>query len=462
MLNKEIIEEVLLCASQTGGDFAQLFIENKRKNSIRLLDNKVDSNAFNLDCGAGLRITHGLDSYYGYTSDLTKEGLMKLALDLRSSIDDECKIKELKLKEIEYEMHHQAKVPFESVPLKDKIALMKKASDSAFKYSDLIYKVIVNYLDETQDVLICDTTGKYIKDHRNRTRIFVTSMAKDGDLMQDGYASKGASEGFEFYNHIDVEDIAKEASRIASVMLYADDCPSGIMPVVIDNGFGGVIFHEACGHALEATAVAKNQSVFSDKFNQKIANELVTAIDDATIENAWGSANIDDDGNFTKCNTLIKDGILNSYLIDTHNAKRMNTKDTSSSRRQSYRYEPTSRMSNTFIANGTSTFDEIIQATKYGLYAKNMGGGSVDPSTGEFNFAVMEAYLIEDGKITKPVKGASIIGNGSDTLKKIDMVGNNLSRAQGMCGSISGSIPTDVGEPTIRVMDMTVGGSAHE
>ncbi|MDE6583837.1 MAG: TldD/PmbA family protein, partial [Anaeroplasmataceae bacterium] len=241
--------------------------------------------------------------------------------------------------------------------------------------------------------------------------------------------------------------------------LSAEDMVGGVYDVVIHNAFGGVIFHEACGHALEATSVAKGMSVFSGKLGQKIAADCVTAIDDGTIPNEWGSANIDDEGNPTKKNILIENGILKSYMVDMRNGRRMNAKPTGSTRRESYRFSPTSRMTNTYIANGTSTPEEIIKNTKYGLFAKTMAGGSVNPATGEFNFSVGEAFMIEDGKLTKRVKGATLIGNGKDTILNIDMVGNNQSFGYGMCGSASGSIPACVGQPTIRVKQMTVGGN---
>jgi TldD protein len=228
--------------------------------------------------------------------------------------------------------------------------------------------------------------------------------------------------------------------------------------VIIHNGFGGVIFHEACGHGLEATSVAKNNSVFAEKIGEKVASDIVTAVDDGTIPNEWGSSNIDDEGNPTQKNILIENGILKGYMIDKLNGRRMNMEPTGSSRRQSYKYPPTSRMTNTFIASGKSNFDEIISSTEKGLFAKYMGGGSVNPATGEFNFAVMEGYLVENGKIIKPVRGATLIGKGINILKKIDMVGDNLSFGQGMCGSSSGSVPANVGQPTIRVSEITVGG----
>ena len=213
---------------------------------------------------------------------------------------------------------------------------------------------------------------------------------------------------------------------------------------------------------MEATSVAKNQSVFSNKLGEKIANSCVSAVDDGTIPNAWGSQNIDDEGNFQQRRVLIKDGILTSYMIDQLNGRRMKEESTSSSRRESYKYEPTSRMSNTFILEGESTFEELFEGIEKGLYAKKMGGGSVNPQTGEFNFAVNEGYIIENGKISYPVRGASLIGNGKDILMNIEKVSNNLKRGQGMCGSRSGSIPTDVGQPALLVSNITVGGTANE
>ena len=230
------------------------------------------------------------------------------------------------------------------------------------------------------------------------------------------------------------------------------------MTVAIENGFGGVIFHEACGHSLEASSVALGQSQFAGKLGQQIANPKLTAIDDGTIPNAWGSINIDDEGVPAQKKILIENGILKSYMVDKLNGRRMGMESTGSGRRQDYTFEPTSRMTNTYIANGPDRNEDIISSIEYGLYAKSMGGGSVNPVTGEFNFAVTEGYLIRNGRIAEPVRGASLIGKGSEVLMNIDMIGQNLMTAQGMCGAASGSIPTDVGQPLIRVSSITVGG----
>ena len=248
------------------------------------------------------------------------------------------------------------------------------------------------------------------------------------------------------------------AAKQAMVNLSADYCKADKLPVAIENGFGGVIFHEACGHSLEATSVGIGMSEMCGKLGQKIANEKITAIDDGTIPNAWGSVNVDDEGNPTQRNVLIENGVLKSYMVDRLGSRRMGMPMTGNSRRQGYTYEPTSRMTNTFIDNGPDKNEDIIASIEYGLYAKEMGGGSVNPLTGAFNFAVREGYMIRNGKICEPVRGASLIGTGSQILQDIDMVGQNLATGQGMCGSSSGSVPTDVGQPLIRVKSITVGG----
>lgn len=458
MLEKSLLEKVLKEALNTGGDFAEIFEETNYSTRYSMLNGVVESANGGIRYGVGLRIYHDVESFYAYTNDTSEENLLKTAGNLAGALHGTAIIEPKPFVEVTYENRHPIKQYPKQTDAEEKINLMKRANDAALAYDPVIHKVMISYLDDEQHVAISNSDGRYIQDVRVRTRMAVNVIAEDGALVETGSCNPGAHMGMEFYEEHLPEDIGREAARIAKTMLYADDCPSGVMPVVIDNGFGGVIFHEACGHSLEAAAVAKHQSVFCDKLGQKIASECVTAIDDGTIPNAWGSENIDDEGNFSKRNVLIEKGVLKSYLIDTLNGRRMKMPSTSSSRRESYKWETVSRMTNTFIAEGEDEFEDMIKDIKTGLYAKNMGGGSVDPSTGDYNFSVREAYLIKDGKIGKPVKGATLIGNGADTLLKIDKVGKNLARAQGMCGASSGSIPTDVGQPAIRVSSMIVGG----
>ncbi len=462
MLNQKTLETYLSLCMNSEADFAEIYEENETSEIISVLNDRTEDINTELVSGIGIRLYKGTQSVYAYSNETDEASVLPLINDLREAIGVQEKNASVTLERVEYENRHPVKIDFEKVSAEDKTALLFRAVKAARETDERIVKVQAKLLNVRQDVQISNSEGRLISDRRVRTRMMVDAFSQEGDNFQSGGDRPGAGKGLEFFEEVTPEETGREAARIALVNLQAKDCPSGKMTVIIDNAFGGVIFHEACGHALEASSVAKNQSVFAGKLGTQIAASCVTAVDDGTIPNAWGSQNIDDEGNFQKKRVLIKDGILTSYMIDRLNGRRMGMESTSSSRRQSYRYEPTSRMSNTFICEGTSSFDELFEGVEKGLYAKKMGGGSVNPQTGEFNFAVKEGYMIENGKITYPVKGASLIGNGRDILMNIDRVCSNLERGQGMCGSSSGSIPTDVGQPAIRVTSITVGGTANE
>ena len=462
MLNQEQLERYLSFCMNSEADFAEIYEEIENNETISSLNGKMEDVNNVLIQGIGVRLYKGLQSVYAYSNETDEEAVMPLLEELVDAFGKCDKGAKVTLKEVTYENRHPVKIDFEEVPLEEKFDFLKRANDAAFDTDPRIVKVQGRLLNVKQKVQIANSDGKLIGDTRVRTRIMVEAFSQEGTNFQSGADRPGAGKGLEFYGEVTPEEVGREAARVALVNLQAKDCPSGKMPVVIDNGFGGVIFHEACGHALEATSVAKNMSVFCGKLGQQIASTCVSAVDDGTIPNAWGSQNIDDEGNFQKRRVLIENGILKSYMIDTLNGRRMGMESTSSSRRQTYQFEPTSRMSNTFILPGESEFEELFEGIERGLYAKKMGGGSVNPQTGEFNFAVLEGYMIENGKITYPVRGAALIGNGKDILWNIDKVGKNMTTGQGMCGSSSGSIPTDVGQPPIRVTSITVGGTAHD
>ncbi|MBR4164087.1 MAG: TldD/PmbA family protein [Solobacterium sp.] len=462
MLEKNKLEKYLSRCMASEADFAEIYEEYEVSEIISMLDEKVEDINKTVLSGIGIRLYKGVESVYAYSNETEEETLLALIDDLRNSIGLKEEEENVVLTRVEYENNNPVKIDFEETSLKDKSSLLERACLSAKRKDERIVKVQADLLNVKQNVQISNSEGRLISDERVRTRLMVVAYGQEGNNLQSGADRPGAGMGLEFYETVTPEMAGEEAARNALVNLQAKDCPGGKMPVVIDNGFGGVIFHEACGHALEATSVARNMSVFCGKLGKQIANTCVTAVDDGTIPNAWGSQNIDDEGNFQKRRVLIENGILKSYLIDRLNGRRMNMESTSSSRRQSYRFEPTSRMTNTFICEGNSSFDELFEGIEKGLYAKKMGGGSVNPQTGEFNFAVNEGYMIENGKITYPVKGASLIGNGAEILMNIEKVCNNLERGQGMCGSLSGSIPTDVGQPAILVSSITVGGTANE
>lgn len=468
MLNKTLAHEVLTEAMSFGASFAEIFVENNEKASISLINGKVDSALSGVDYGVGIRVFFNGKTIYAYTNSTERENLLKVAKEVAKATKinnnnssnltvlnfekfDNC----LDYKEIGLQ---KVKIIPSSISKSKIVDMLKEASDASFDYNPSITETSNSYLHSIQDICVINSNGLFIEDRRIRTRANCSAIASSETEKQSGYQAPGSLSGFEFYDTIDFKAIGREVSRTACTMLTAKYCPSGKMPVVIDNGFGGVIFHEACGHGLEAIVIAKDDSVFCGKLGKKVASDKVTAIDDGTILNKWGSIDVDDEGTKTQNTTLIENGILKSYLVDNFYGEKINQPSTGSCRRESYKYAPVPRMRNTFIANGSDKPEDIIKNTEYGIYAKYMGGGSVNPATGEFNFAVNEAYLIKDGKIAEPVRGATLIGKGEEILKNIDMVGDNLSHAEGVCGASSGSVPTCVGQPMIRVSEITVGG----
>ena len=454
--SKQELQNILDKGLANGADFVELFFENTISNSMQFVSGKVtDVNTSNI-YGVSARLLKGAQIVFGYTNNFNEaEALVeKLAKSFNGERVKSCE----ELKEVEKEEITVCKVNPVEVPIETKVAYLTRIYDAAKVVSPEIVQIMSNASDKSQEIVVVNSNGVYATDLRTNIRINTTCVASDGKDMQTGASDVGQNCGYEFFEDIDFEKLGKEAAESAVEMLHADYVKGGKMTVVINNGFGGVLLHEACVHSLEATSVAKGASVFCNKLGQKIASDIVTAVDDGTLHNYWGSTNVDDEGHKTQRNVLIENGILKSYLVDYRNSLIMNHPVTGSARRQSYKFAPTSRMTNTFFENGTSTFEEIIANTEYGLFAKSMGGGSVEPATGEFNFSVREGYMIENGKITKPVKGATLVGSGKDVLLNIDMIANNLLTAHGMCGSASGSVPTDVGQPTIRVQNMTVGG----
>ena len=420
MLSKDLCIKVLEESLKTGGDFAEIYAEDTCDDSLEMMSGEVSNKSFTNIYGVGLRILKNNEEVYGHTSDLSEASLLKLAKDLSLSFGPQAYNVKVELNEEVVENKHLVeKDPQDLKNLDLKLNMLRTVYNSCKEVSDKVVQVINSITCHKQNVLICNSLGKMVHDTRCFTRLTLTVFVKDGDLNESMNESFGRNQGLEAFEQIDLVEFAKGVTESAMTMLYAEPMVGGVMPVIIHNKFGGVILHEACGHSLEATSVSKNLSVFCGKMGTKIASDIVTAVDDGTVLNQWGSENVDDEGTPSQRNVLIENGILKSYLVDYKNDRRMNHGLTGSSRRQSYKFSPTSRMTNTFFVNGTSTVEEIIANTKEGFFAKRMGGGSVNPVTGEFNFAVNEGYMIKDGKIDKPVKGAALIGNGKDTLLNI-------------------------------------------
>ena len=458
MISREVCRRVLQKDVSTGADYAELFAENTVNNSIRMIADKVDAIQDAVVAGAAVRVYKGLRSVMASTVDTSESGLLRCAEQAAEALGQGKAAIDIVLHERLFGDIHPVKIAPTSVSNAEKIDVVKASYAAAKAYDPSIVQVTCQLLDVDHNILIANTEGTYAQDRQIRTRLFTQAVAEKNGETQVGYHAPGRRMGMEMFDFIDPKAVGVRAAKQAVTMAGAGYCPAGVMTVAIENGFGGVIFHESCGHSLEASAVAYGQSQFCGKLGQKIANEKVTAIDDGTIPNAWGSINIDDEGTPAQRKVLIENGILKSYMIDKFNGRRMGMASTGSSRRQSFAYTPTSRMTNTYIAAGNDKNEDIIASIEYGLYAKEMGGGSVNPVTGEFNFAVNEGYIVRNGKICEPVRGASLVGKGSEILQNIDMVGTDMDMGQGMCGSSSGSVPTNVGQPLIRVSSITVGG----
>lgn len=453
-MKKQDFESIINYIMKKGADFSELFFENSLTRVIKYINNKKDDVKVKKITGLGIRIKYHDEVIYISTNekDINKIYLL---------IDKTFKLNENK--EVKISLKRLKKYQDDVVITHDEFTNLDRVFDYinslARKSSSLVSQVEVDAFEYDQDVIIANSLGLYRSDHRVLSRLYLYIYVTRDQEQRSVYYAPGFKMGYEYLDTIDFKKIVPDLVNRAIKLLDAVAIKGGEMPVIIGNGFGGVIFHEACGHGLEATSVSQNFSVFSNMLGQEIATKKVTLIDDGTIKKSWGSSNIDDEGNVTQKNILIKNGVLNRYLVDYINVDKMKHEITSSSRRESYKYAPTSRMSNTYLSKGTLTIEEMIQSIKYGLYAYSMGGGSVNPYTGDFNFAVREAYLIEDGKVTKAVQGASLIGNSKDILKQVTMVSDDLSLESGFCGSVSGNVPTTVGEPTIKVDKILVGGS---
>ena len=459
MINRSDMELALSAALTTGGDFSEIYYQDCVRDTLSMTDGKIENAVTGRINGAGIRVYKGLGSVYVYTNDVSREGLIACAKKAAQAVGEGA---------CEFNVRLKGGVVGNINPVKElpmyvegarRSKVLREAHLAATAASPEIRQVRATLLDWDSSITIANSEGMCLSDRRVYTRLMCSAVAASGMENQVGSTNPGRQMGFELFDTIvDPAEAGREAARQAVTMLHADACPAGRMPVVIDGGFGGVIFHEACGHSLEATGVALGNSEFAGKLGQQIASPVVTAIDDGTIANEWGSLNVDDEGTPATKLVLIENGILKNYMVDRLNGRRMGMAPTGSARREDYTYAPTSRMRNTYIAPGEHDENEIIATCGDGLYCRQMGGGSVNPVTGEFNFAVNEGYLIRDGKIDRPVRGASLIGRGADVLMKIDRVGRKMWMAQGMCGSQSGSVPTNVGQPMIRVTDITVGG----
>ncbi len=459
LLEKEIAHEVIAYAVSLGADFCELFIEKTSIQRIFYNSKQVKDISSGIDSGIGVRLLFGELALYAFSNSSKKEDLLDMVKKLSSQF--QYKTSNILPQNFNFTpMQYQqiSLVPKKDVLLNEKIESLKKIDLLTRKKSELISQVSVSFLQKEQMIEIFNSEGLYVSETRPYIRLYTEAVATDGIEQATGSDSPGCLGGYQFIENLDFEIVANKVAKQALAVLKAKPCPAGVMPVIIESGFGGVIFHEACGHSLETTSVEKKSSVFWDKKGQHIANSVVNAVDDGTNNYLWGSLSIDDEGMPTQKTQLIKNGILENFICDKLGNIKTGHPRTGSGRRQNYRFAPASRMRNTYIDKGNSHLDEMLSSIDNGLYCAAMGGGSVNPGTGEFNFSVSEGYLIQNGKIAHAIKGATLIGKGADILSKISMVGDNLDFSAGMCGSVSGSVPTTVGQPALKVDEILVGG----
>ncbi|HEX2023744.1 MAG TPA: TldD/PmbA family protein [Acidimicrobiales bacterium] len=462
MIDDAVVQRVLGVALRNGGDFAEVFAEDRRSSSAYFDDGKVEELSSGRDRGAGIRVVRGETTGFAHTSDLTEAGLRAAAEAAAAAARGGGEgVREVALNRQEATRAHEVEVLPQDVAKARKVELLARADEAARSESGAIRQVSVSYADGRRQILVANSDGLLTTDDQVRTRFMVHAVAAGDTGMQTGYEGPGRTVGFELYDEIDVEDVARTAARRALTMLKARPAPTGTLPVVLRRGAGGVLFHEACGHGLEADLVGRDASVFRNRVGEMVASPLVTLVDDGTYAREWGTYAVDDEGHPAQRNTLIQDGALTDYMWDLLRARKEGRESSGNGRRQSYQHLPMVRMTNTYVLAGEEDPDEIIRQTPHGVYCVQLGGGQVNTATGDFVFGMTEAYMIENGEITEPVRAANLIGNGPDVLRGIDAVGNDFDTWAGTCGKDGQGVPVSSGQPTLRVAAMTVGGTAR-
>ncbi len=456
-----LLQAVIARALSRGGDFAEVFIEDRDTLGLRLEDGRIEQTTGGREIGAAVRLLSGDHTYYAYSDELGEQGLMAAADAVAAAVRSGEKgpaLIELGPAE-SAPSAHPVLVPPETVAITRKAGLLRAGNEAARAAGPEVVQVTVGYADTRQRVLIANSLGDLVRDDRTRTRFITQVVARRDDVIQTGHETLGGSAGFELVDEAAAVRVAATAAGKALIMLDAKPAPVGAMPVVLANGFGGTLFHEACGHGLEADAIAKGASIYAGKMGEVVAAPIVSAYDDGALPNGWGSQAFDDEGVPTQKTMVIDEGRLTGYLYDRLRAREAGAEPTGNGRRQSFRHVPIPRMTTTYIAPGDADPDDIIADTARGFFAKSLAGGQVEPASGNCVFGVAEGYLIEDGRITSPLRGATLVGNGIDILMKIDMIARDFDVKSGVCGKDGQGVPVGTGQGTLRIGEMTVGGT---
>ena len=467
MIDHDVIERTLGVALRTGADFAEIYAEDKRSTSVGLDDGRIEQVTSGRDLGAGIRVIKGDTTGFAHTSDLSEAGLSAAATAAAEAASrGGGGERTVALTPAERRVVNEVRDYPETISKTAKVEILQRIDEAARSAGAEVVQVSAGYADSRKRVLVANSDGLLAHDDIARVLARISVVA-DGDAgMQTGFQSMGHTIGWEVFDpsnalFVDVEELARDAARQALVKLSARPAPSGAMPVVIKNGSGGVLFHEACGHGLEADLIAKGASVYAGKTGELVASPLVTLVDDGTMAGEWGTLAIDDEGNATQRNVLIENGVLTDYMWDYLRSRNEGRAPSGNGRRQSYMHLPMVRMTNTFVLDGTDEPDDIIAATEHGVYVAELGGGSVNTASGDFVFGMREAYLIENGRITEPLREGNLIGNGPQVLRDIDLLGNDFAMGNpGTCGKDGQGVPVGDGQPTLRVKSLTIGGTA--
>jgi TldD protein len=462
MIEEAVLQRVLGAALQTGGDFAEVFAEDRRGSAAQLDDGRIEEVMSGRDRGAGIRVVVGDTTGFAHTADLSEAGLRAAAEAAAAAArSGGGGIREVALHRVSAPAPNDVSVLPETVTKAAKVELLQRADEAARASGPAIRQVSAVYADNRRRILVANSEGALAGDDQVKTRFAVSCVAVGDTGLQTGRESIGATLGFELFDRYQVEELARLAAERAVAKLSARPAPSGSLPVVIKRGGGGVLFHEACGHGLEADLVGKDASVFRGRRGELVASPLVTLVDDGTMGPEWGAIGIDDEGHPAGYNVLIENGVLTDYMWDWLRARKEDRASSGNGRRESYQHLPMVRMTNTYVLNGTADPDEIVRQTPHGIYVAQLGGGQVNTATGDFVFGMTEAYLIEGGQVTEPLRDANLIGNGPDVLRNIDVIGNDFAMGPpGTCGKDGQGVPVGDGQPTLRVTALTIGGTA--
>lgn len=457
-LSKEELQKLLQTALSRGGDFAEIYFEHTIQNSIGLDEEKISSAARGVDMGAGFRVVQAEKTGYAFSDDLDPAKLNEAA-ETAALIASGAAASARTLKSFSPPSYYLVKVSPDTIAAKQKAELLIKANAVARAFDKRITQFRAGFSDMTKKIVIANSEGLYVEDTQTLTGLNANALALEGDKRGMGYESKSGSYGFEHFDVKLAEEMARKAAEMAIRVLPAEDAPAGEFPIVVAKGFGGIFFHEAIGHSLEGDGIRKKTSCFWDKLGKPIATKAVTLLDDGTYKGGWGAVNVDDEGRLGHKTVLIEKGTCTAFLQDKLNARLMKMEQTGNGRRQSFRFYPIPRMTNTYLLAGDAAPEDIIKSVDKGLYIAKIGGGNVQSTTGRFVFSVTEGYLIEAGKVTRPLKGIMLMGSGQDVLMNISMVGNDLLIiGGGTCGKGGQSKPVGFGNPTLKVDKITVGG----